>query len=431
MCIRDRGSLTLRWEPTRDDPDGDEEVYTPAMLDQRALFCLEECTKRSRLQTLDIRGGCLGAWGTAFVARGARIEGAGLEVLSLVDCRLRAEGAASVASLLSRGSKLVDVDLSGNGIGDDGMNELAKELAKNEYLEKLRLGRNRISNKRMNALGSALGGHPVLRTLDLSHNLISYQGATHLANGLRESVSLQHLSIAHNKCKADAVYRLANVCTGHETMSTLDCRGTPLRKNDRKRLDAHTSYTRLQIFIDPPPEAPPVDIGPLVIEENAPSADGAAATETGAQGGGGGGGGGGEGGGGGDDDEPRVAEVDDDDDGAPPPADVSDDALAGGDAKPKLTEVKSIMPGVKQYIDESTSEPTKGRDADDASLPSSLLHRTDMLPADKGPPPDERLTHEAAGVKLNKSVGGANWKLPAGDISTREWVTGFAQLGLY
>ena len=54
---------------------------------QRALFCIEEMTKRRTFESLTIHGGCLGAWGAAFVARGARIEGAGLETLRLVDCR--------------------------------------------------------------------------------------------------------------------------------------------------------------------------------------------------------------------------------------------------------------------------------------------------------------------------------------------------------
>ena len=250
------GSLTLQWVANRKkgEEEGRQEVIAPAMLDQRALFCIEEATKRRTLSALSIRGCLLGSWGAAFIARGARLEGAGLEVLSLVNCRLRAEGATAVASLLSRGSKLIELDLSGNQIGDEGANEVAKQLAGNEYLEKLGLARNRITSKRMGVLAKSVEAHPALRVLELSHNLVTYAGVCHLASALRESESLQHVSIAHNKCRADAVYRLASVCSGHPSISTLDCRGVPLRKADRRKLEAHTRFTRLEIWIDQPPK---------------------------------------------------------------------------------------------------------------------------------------------------------------------------------
>lgn len=80
----------------------------------------------------------LGAWGAAFLARGARLQGgAGLERLSLVECRLRDEGARSIGSLLSRGSRLVELELSANRIGDEGLLALATELGMNEFLQVL------------------------------------------------------------------------------------------------------------------------------------------------------------------------------------------------------------------------------------------------------------------------------------------------------
>ena len=245
------GVLTMRWLPTRDDPEGHEEVVRPARLDIRAMFCIEEATKKSNLSALTIKGACLGAWGAAFVARGARIEGAGLEKLHLVDCRLREAGAKSVATLLSRGSKLVDIDLSGNQIGDDGLFEIARELKKNEYLESLTLQRNRIvGNRRLATLAEAISEHPTLRNLDLAHNRIGFQGCVHLATGLQVTEVLQRLSLAYNKFKADGLHRLCNVAVGHPSLATIDLRGCYLRSSDRRKLEQHTRFTRLQIFID-------------------------------------------------------------------------------------------------------------------------------------------------------------------------------------
>ena len=207
-------------------------------------------TKRSSFLSLSIKGACLGAWGTAFIARGARIEGSGLERLCLSNCRLRAEGAASVASLLSRGTRLLEVDLGGNNIGDDGMNSLATELLKNEFLEKLILPHNRIGNKRMKALATALAKHENLRVLDLSHNLLSFAGACNLAEGVRDSQSLQRLYLGYNLIRVDGLYRLSQVCIGHVSMAHVDVRGVPLRRSDRNTLEARTRYTRLVFVYD-------------------------------------------------------------------------------------------------------------------------------------------------------------------------------------
>ena len=137
LTLRD-DTLTLAHAPSRALSDGATRVLAPAFLDHRALFSLEACAKRSSLETLELHGVVLGAWGAAFLARGARLQGgAGLERLSLVECRLRDEGARSIGSLLSRGSRLVELELSANRIGDEGLLALATELGMNEFLQVL------------------------------------------------------------------------------------------------------------------------------------------------------------------------------------------------------------------------------------------------------------------------------------------------------
>jgi hypothetical protein len=137
LTLRD-DTLTLAHAPSRALSDGATRVLAPAFLDHRALFSLEACAKRSSLETLALHGVVLGAWGAAFLARGARLQGgAGLERLSLVECRLRDEGARSIGSLLSRGSRLVELELSANRIGDEGLLALATELGMNEFLQVL------------------------------------------------------------------------------------------------------------------------------------------------------------------------------------------------------------------------------------------------------------------------------------------------------
>ena len=72
------------------------------------------------------------------------------------------------------GSRLVELDLSANRIGDEGLLALATALGGNEFLEVLRLARNRIGDKRMGALARAVECHRALRCLDLSCNTIRF-----------------------------------------------------------------------------------------------------------------------------------------------------------------------------------------------------------------------------------------------------------------
>ena len=100
------GRLALRWGP---DPDADGKERPEVAreeagpLDGRALWALEAATKRRALHVLSLRGCGLGPWGAHFVASGVRATGgaSSLETLRLSACRLRADGCAAVASLLT------------------------------------------------------------------------------------------------------------------------------------------------------------------------------------------------------------------------------------------------------------------------------------------------------------------------------------------
>jgi Ran GTPase-activating protein (RanGAP) involved in mRNA processing and transport len=94
----------------------------------------------------------------------------------------------------------------------------------------------------MPLLAKALSSHPTLRKLDLSRNVISFPGVCHIAEGLRTNTSLSRLSLAHNLLRGDGVARIANVAIAHPALVTLDLRGTPLRRLDRRRLEARTRY---------------------------------------------------------------------------------------------------------------------------------------------------------------------------------------------
>jgi len=168
---------------------------------------------------MSLRGCGVGPWGAHFIASGVRAAGASasLEMLRLNACRLRADGCAAMASLLTLDgslaaaqartleaspprsphlrplphiplspspshafplhplarSSLLELELSGNAMGDAGLKMLAAALGANTSLEVLRVAHNRIGATKLPALAAAVAAHPTLRVLDVSHNQAS------------------------------------------------------------------------------------------------------------------------------------------------------------------------------------------------------------------------------------------------------------------
>ena len=222
-------------------------------IDRRALFCLEELCKKSALKTLILRGEPVGPWGASFISRGCGVHNAGLETLTLDDCRLRDEGIEMIAKMLGkRGVTIFELSLCGNGIGADGLGRLAEGLRENTNLVSLSLARNRITDKKIPLFAQAFGCHESLQVLDLGSNAISFTGAMHICSGLRTSDTLLKLLLPHNKLRIDALWRLASIGIGHDALTLLDLRGIRLGVKDWRKAQDKTKFTRLQFKLDAP-----------------------------------------------------------------------------------------------------------------------------------------------------------------------------------
>ncbi|KAL1520689.1 hypothetical protein AB1Y20_022258 [Prymnesium parvum] len=226
-------------------------------LDRRALWALEEMSKRRTLRCLRLRGCVLGEAGARGVARGvaAAAGAAALRVLALDDCRLRAEGAARVAPLLGGAApRLAELSLQGNGVGNGGVAALARALEASRSLEVLRLGRNRIGDARLAALGGAVAAHPRLRLLDLSDNELRREGGRALAEATARAAALRELRLARNRLPVDAVWRLVAAAADAARLELLDARGVAVRGSDVRRVRWLTRHARLVVELDPPVE---------------------------------------------------------------------------------------------------------------------------------------------------------------------------------
>ena len=94
-----------------------------------------------------------------------------LVTLSLSDCHLKSRETGIIATALCSNSTLVDLDLSFNPIGSDGVIALAEMLKKNETLKKLNLSYCRkISQSAVQTLQDSIQS----REVELNPNVIPF-----------------------------------------------------------------------------------------------------------------------------------------------------------------------------------------------------------------------------------------------------------------
>ncbi|XP_061125360.1 NACHT, LRR and PYD domains-containing protein 3-like [Syngnathus typhle] len=137
------------------------------------------------LRELDLSENALGDDGLEALAAGLAKPQCALQVLKLFNCKLSKKSCEALASVLSSPGRLRELDLSGNNLGDDGLEALAAGLAKPECaLQVLELENCRLSKKSCEALASVLSSACSLRDLDLSWNDVYDDGLEALAAGL-------------------------------------------------------------------------------------------------------------------------------------------------------------------------------------------------------------------------------------------------------
>ncbi len=151
----------------------------------------------------------------------ALMRNSSLKHLTVCDCGI-SEGIEHFARFLETTKSLCSLNLSANGISDEGALQLGNALTVNRSLTKLCLKRNKIGDEGIAMLSAALVVNDVVAELDLGGNLIGDQGVAKLSTVLSTNCNLTELDLSDNALGVDSAVELSDVLRSNEVLTVLN-----------------------------------------------------------------------------------------------------------------------------------------------------------------------------------------------------------------
>uniref|UniRef100_A0A3B3DUX3 NACHT domain-containing protein n=1 Tax=Oryzias melastigma TaxID=30732 RepID=A0A3B3DUX3_ORYME len=174
---------------------------------------LSAAMKRApKLVELDLSCNDIGDEGLQNLSCGLKDPSCRLEGLRLLQCNIEPQGCAHLASALQQNpSFLKYLDLSLNPIGDKGAVELSKKFDLSK-LHKLEMNHCGLTRPSCAGIGEALGlESSVLWELNLGNNALSDEGFQLLCEGIRKWATLTHLNVSRCWINAKGCSQLTKV----------------------------------------------------------------------------------------------------------------------------------------------------------------------------------------------------------------------------
>ena len=133
---------------------------------------------------------------------------------------LGVKGPSSLAVALSH-KTLQQIDISGCGIGEDGMVAILSALSTNTALKCLKASGNNLGDKGASKLAMALG-HTPLEEIDASGCGIGEEGMVALSSVLKTNSTLKHLNISGNNSRDEGIVALSSALSTNTTLTHLN-----------------------------------------------------------------------------------------------------------------------------------------------------------------------------------------------------------------
>lgn len=204
-----------------------------------ATHLAKRIRKGSQLKRLYLTGNKIGPEGvsalvqavvdTEVPAEGSDGLGTAVEELYLGGTAMGDLGCRSIATLLSKSTRIRILSLPNCGIDDESMAMFAYGLRSNKDslpLSKLELSFNRITCRGIEKLVNAIWGSPYLRELSLDNNLIDNIGAQHIGTVLSSLSSLEILNVSFNRIKSQGIAYLMKAVSGSACLRHVSISGS-------------------------------------------------------------------------------------------------------------------------------------------------------------------------------------------------------------
>mmetsp|Transcript_14204 Transcript_14204/g.21897 ORF Transcript_14204/g.21897 Transcript_14204/m.21897 type:complete len:346 (-) Transcript_14204:97-1134(-) len=181
----------------------------------------------------------------------------GVKTLLLGNCDISDEGALEVTEFLIK--ELNELDLSGNEIGDEGVNALTQAMivmGESCKLKCLNLRENEIGDEGAISLSLAMASTSCLQELNLSDNEIGNEGCELLAHVLSKKSSMKRLILHSNRIdEQGALYFLDALDYHNEHLAHLDLSRNNISKATRQDisevLECNRKGVKRQIYKGP------------------------------------------------------------------------------------------------------------------------------------------------------------------------------------
>lgn len=127
--------------------------------------------------------------------------------------QIKEDGAQSIGEDLLANNQVIAIeylDLSGNHIGDRGVNHISKGIKNNKTITELHLSNNQIKNNGdFPSLNDALKGENTIKVLNLSNNQIQDEGAKSIGEAVQKNKSITELILSDNQIEDEGAQWLS------------------------------------------------------------------------------------------------------------------------------------------------------------------------------------------------------------------------------
>ena len=182
----------------------------------RTLEKDKECT------TLDLTGSAVGHQCAPLLRDVLVLKSSAITALTLYQCQLGDEGAATICSALDAKSGITALDISFNSMGPTGASALALALQSTSSLTELAASGNPIGDQGCTVLSEGLSGNMTLRSLELHDNGIGATGCAALARALSAHATLTRLGLGANKVGDNGAADLGAALQANSSLLNLD-----------------------------------------------------------------------------------------------------------------------------------------------------------------------------------------------------------------